>query len=157
MALDLTTHREHEVDGAQNTIMQFLSPPIIPRCAPQTLRIDPEMASPLRKLNRVRRASDMDMWAISAEATATPAEVTAVTLFLELSTSDGGDELDMMEMLRECLREEEAWDVKEHMGNEGRFAASTSLRVLLLRTRQWISNCNLPGAFGEGGSGGERT
>ena len=37
------------------------------------------MASPLRKLYRVRHASDMDMWAISAEATATPAEVTAVT------------------------------------------------------------------------------
>ena len=57
------------------------------------------------------------MWAISAEATATPAEVTAVTLVLALNTSDGGDELGMMEMLRECLREEEAWDVKEHMGN----------------------------------------
>ena len=115
------------------------------------------MASPLRKLNRVRRASDIDMWAISAEATATPAEITAVTLFLVLSTTDGGDELGMMKMLRECLREKAAWDVKEHMGNEGRFAASTSLRVLLLRTRQWISNCNLSGVFGEGGSGGERT
>ena len=57
--------------------MTFLSPPIDhPSCAPQTLRIDPEMASPLRKLNRVRHASDMDMWAISAEATETPAEVT---------------------------------------------------------------------------------
>ena len=120
-----------------------MSPSIIPRCAPQTLRIDPEMASPLRKLNRVRRASDMDMWAISAEATATPAEVTAVTLFLELSTSDGGDELDMMEMLRECLREEEALDVEEHMGNEGRFAVPSSL---LLSTRQRISSCNLPGS-----------
>ena len=115
------------------------------------------MASPLRKLNRVRRASDIDMWAISAEATAIPAEVTAVTLLLALSTSDGGDELDMMEMLRGCLREKAVWDDEEHMGNEGRFAASTSLRVLLLRTRQWISNCNLSGVFGEGGSGGERT
>ena len=104
------------------TLILYFCPQIIPRCAPHTLRIDPEMASPLRKLNRVRRASDIDMWAISAEATATPAEVTAVTLFLELSTSDGGDELDMMEMLRECLREEEAWDVEEHMGNEGRLA-----------------------------------
>jgi len=67
------------------------------------------MASPLRKLYRVRHASDMDMWAISAEATATPAEVTAVALLLALSTSDGGDELDMMEMLGGCLREKAAW------------------------------------------------
>ena len=96
---------------SKTLLCNSLSPPIIPRCAPQTLRIDPEMASPLRKLNRVRRASDMEMWAISAEATATPAEVTAVTLFLELSTSDGGDERGMREMLRECLREKAAWDV----------------------------------------------
>ncbi len=93
----------------QNVNILFLSPPIISRCDPQTLRIDPEMVSPLRKLYRVRHASDMDMWAISAEATATPAEVTAVTLFLALSTSDGGDELDMMEMLGGCLREKVAW------------------------------------------------
>ena len=60
--------------------MQVMSPPDHPSvCAPQTLRIDPEMASPLRKLYCVRHASDMDMWAISAEATATPVEVTAVT------------------------------------------------------------------------------
>ena len=95
------------------------------------------MTSPLRKLNRVRHASDMDMWAISAEAIATPAEVTAVSLFLVLSTSDGGDELGMMEMLRECLREKKTWDVKEHMGNEGSFAVSTSL---LQQGRQRISN-----------------
>ena len=50
----------------------------------------------------------MDMWAISAEATATPAEVTAVRLLLVLSTSDSGDELDMMELLRKCLREKAA-------------------------------------------------
>ena len=83
------------------------------------------------------------MWAISAEATAAPAEVTAVTLILALSTSDGGDELDMMEMLGGCLRERAAWDDEDHMGNEGRFAVSSSL---LLRTRQRISNCNLPGS-----------
>ena len=81
------------------------------------------MASPLRKLHRVRHVSDMDMWAISAQATATPAEVTAVTLILALSTSDGGDELDMMEMLGECLREKAAWD-EDHMGNEGSFKTS---------------------------------
>ena len=75
------------------------------------------MASPLRKLNSVRRASDMDMWAISAEATATLTEVTAVTLLLVLSTSDGGDELGMMGMPRECLREKEAWDIEGHVGN----------------------------------------
>ena len=150
----MTTHRENEVDCAQNINIVLLSPPIIPRRAPQALCVDPEMASPLRKLYRVRRASDIDMWAISAEATETHAEVTAVTLLLVLSTSDGGDELGMMKMLRECLREKAAWDVEGHMGNEGRFAVASSL---LLRTRQWISNCNLSGVFGEGGSGGERT
>jgi hypothetical protein len=76
-------------------------PPIIPRCAPQALRIDPEMASPLRKLNCVRRASDMGMWAVSSP----------VVLFLVLSTShDGGDELGMMEMLK-CTAEFKLLDV----------------------------------------------
>jgi hypothetical protein len=94
------------------------------------------MASPL--WNRVCRVSDMR--AISVEATATAAEVTAVTLVLVLSAYDGDDELDKMGMLGECLREKQAWDAEKNQGNEGRFAVSSSL---LLHARQRISNCNL--------------